>query len=107
MLRGIKGMGVLPTAAKQHYPTQNNRRASCARETLAKITHTETEKKTEERLGQIERVENTREKNIEQSLAQLIHCIKFVQSAKQIGDGDIIKTVQFLYAKVISLTVSG
>lgn len=45
MLRGIKGMGVLPTAAKQHYPTQNNRRASCARETLAKITHTETEKR--------------------------------------------------------------
>jgi len=73
MLRGIKGMGVLPTAAKQHYPTQNNRRASCARETLAKITHTETEKKKkEERLGQRERVENTREKNMEQSLAQLI-----------------------------------
>jgi len=35
-------------------------------------THRDGKKKKEERLGQRERVENTREKNMEQSLAQLI-----------------------------------
>lgn len=76
MLKGIKGMGVLPTAAKQHYPTQNNRRASCARETLAKITHTETEKRRRKDQVKSRRVENTRVKNIERSLAKLIMSTK-------------------------------
>lgn len=47
MFREIKRMGVLPATAKQHYPTQNNRRSSCARDTLAKTIKKEKKKKTE------------------------------------------------------------